>query len=291
MATTKADVPTGVVNQRTGNQATDLSSLLDLVGTDAPTNAIPASTQALIDAGYLTGYQTGGEGDPSQSGTVFQLGPNAPKTQYGDATLARAANGAFTLIAPKNQYTDPNYGQITTTANTIDPSKQRDIYDMLGPLAMSAILGGAGAGLFGAVGAGQGLALSGAQAASGALRGGGLGGIGSFLGGLSGIPGGSLLGGIGGGLLNSLLPTGGGGSSGGASGGDATGTGTTSGTQSTTPSYQAPTTQEVALQIQGGGQQSQQNPMIADLLNPWKQAQNSDNQNRQLMAMLLSQNG
>lgn len=290
MAATKATVPTGVTNQRTGNPATDLSSLLDLVGTDAPTNAIPASTQALIDAGYLTGYQTGGEGDPSQSGTVFQLGPNAPKTQYGDATLARAANGAFTLKNPSLQYNDPNYGQITTTANTIDPSSQRNIYDLIGPLAMSAILGGAGAGLFGAVGAGQGLALSGANAVSGFLKGGGLSGVGSFLGGMTGLPGGSLLGSIGGGLLNGLIGGSGAVGSGGSAGTNATGT--TGGGQTATPSYQAPTTQQVAATISGQPQgQSQGNPMIDDLLNPWKQAQNSDNQNRQLMAMLLSQNG
>ena len=290
MAATKATVPTGVTNQRTGNPATDLSSLLDLVGTDAPTNAIPASTQALIDAGYLTGYQTGGEGDSSQSGTVFQLGPNAPKTQYGDATLARAANGAFTLKNPSLQYNDPNYGQITTTANTIDPSSQRNIYDLIGPLAMSAILGGAGAGLFGVVGAGEGAALSGANAVSGFLKGGGLSGVGSFLGGMTGLPGGSLLGSIGGGLLNGLIGGSGAVGSGGSAGTNATGT--TGGGQTATPSYQAPTTQQVAATISGQPQgQSQGNPMIDDLLNPWKQAQNSDNQNRQLMAMLLSQNG
>ena len=322
-----ATVPTGTINPRTGNTATNLSSLLDLVGTDAPTNAIPKSTQALIDAGYLTGYQTGGEGDPSQSSTVFQLGPNAPKTQYGDATMARASDGAFTLINPKNQYADPNYGNITSTANTIDPSKQRNIYDLIGPLAMSAVLGGAGAGLFGAAGLGAGgVASTAAGAAEGlsgidallggqALTGGSLaqgsayglasgvqnllksggsgagGFLGSLLGGYTGVPGGSAIGGLLGGIGQGLL-----------SGGQSSGQSQTGQTQTT---YQAPTTQQVAQAIQSGGsalstgtqqttnqaQQNQGNPMLSDLLNPWKQAQNSDDQNRQWMYMLLNQNG
>lgn len=153
-------------------------------------------------------------GHPGEANPYFVDPTQLPQTQYGDITMVRPidqpsgqAVGGFKLRNPGLQYNDPFYGQITPTGNTIDPSKQRDFYDMIGPLAMSAILGGAGMGLLGPTAAGQGLAVSGAQAGLGALRSGGqnLGGLGGFLGSASGLPFGSMIGSLLGNVAGSAM--------------------------------------------------------------------------------------
>ena len=156
---------------------------------------------------------------PTEAAPYFVDPTKLPTTPYGDITQIRQidqpsgnAVGGFTLRNPNAVTNDPNYGLITSTQNTIDPSSQRNIYDLIGPLVMSGVLGAAGAGWFGATQAGEAGALSLARGAQGlAMSGFSPGGIGSFLGGISGIPGGSTIGGA----LGSLAGAGmGGGSTG-----------------------------------------------------------------------------
>lgn len=169
--------------------------------------------QRLVDEGYMTlSEPTYSEGYAQGEGATwvnpqwnYTLTPTskAPATRYGsDPTQIRpydvpSGRGGGALRDPNLWYDDPNYGPITPRSNTIDPSSERDIYDMLGPAAMSIVLGAAGMGLMGPVAAGQGTAVGLAQGAAGALRSGGASipsFIGSTVGSLTGIPGASTAG-------------------------------------------------------------------------------------------------
>lgn len=162
--------------------------------------------QRLIDQGVLTRYlaspaSTGvNEGGEFNNPAVYRYNldySKLPQTKYGSLmdvrqmdTPSGQAVGGFKLKDPNAKYYDPNYGWITSSQNTIDPSSQRDWHDLIGPVVMGAVLGGAGMGLLGPVGAGQGLGLSLGRAGMGFLQSGGknLAGLASAAAGATGIP-------------------------------------------------------------------------------------------------------
>lgn len=128
-----------------------------------PTSSDPA-IQALINSGAITTEQAqqaqSGINESGTFNTPASYSYNVdwsklPTTQYGNVSLVRPVGQmGFKLRNPNLQYNDPNYGLITPTTNTIDPSSQRNFYDMIGPLAMTLVLGGAGLAAAGGVGAG-----------------------------------------------------------------------------------------------------------------------------------------
>ena len=70
-----------------------------------------------------------------------------PTTKYGSYADVHAYDvpsnrgvGGFELINHDLWYDDPNYGPITPKWNTIDPSSQKNGYDMIGPI-FAAVLG------------------------------------------------------------------------------------------------------------------------------------------------------
>jgi len=158
----------------------DLRQMLSLIGAP-PEASVDKSVYgalnypdvgALTDAGLIKSVQ-GAYGTPA----YYAPGPNAPQTKYGSPLDVRAYDqpsgqgaGGFKMIDPSLWYNDPNYGPITSSRNTVDPSKQSNFYDLIGPLIMSLVLGGAGMGAFGAVGAGQGAGLSAARLGQNAAR-------------------------------------------------------------------------------------------------------------------------
>lgn len=111
--------------------------------------------QALIDAGVLTKDEISPARTGSGENGVYDLPASyrygidptkVPTTKYGDITTVRPASfGDFKLRDPSFQYNDPNYGAITPIQNTIDPSKQRDWVDMIGPIFAGSLVAAAGA--------------------------------------------------------------------------------------------------------------------------------------------------
>lgn len=183
--------------------------------------------QQLVDSGVISygprRESTGGVPDNGGEGYATTTLPYSvdigklPSTRYGPIsqvmrydTPSGQGEGGFKLRNPNAKYFDPNYGWITPRANTIDPSSQTNGYDMIGPIVMSAVLGAAGAGMFGPVAAGQSMGYGAANALTSGLRNGGSGLAGSaagFLGGLTGIPGAGAAASIGAGMLQGKKPT------------------------------------------------------------------------------------
>jgi hypothetical protein len=180
----------------------------------------PSILQALQSTGAMTPgqntYTTSADGsNMTELGEAKYDWSKLPTTKYGSAGDVRSydqpsgqGTGGFKLKDPNAWYDDPNYGPVTAKSNVIDPSSQRNIYDMIGPLYMSAVLGAAGAGAFGATQAGQGGALSLAKAGQGIAQSGGSGlgsTLGSVAGSATGVPGGSFIGKLLGGMAQSAL--------------------------------------------------------------------------------------
>lgn len=167
---------------------------------------LPPDVQAAMDRGEVSrtlvpGREGSNEGGGYSIPDMYQYSVDPsklPTTRYGDVNSFRPydvpsgqGQGGFKLRNSAEYYDDPNYGPITPMSNLIDPSKQRNFYDMIGPLVMSGVLGAAGAGMFGATLPGQGTALGLGRAAISAAQSGGASlpaSAASFLGNASGIP-------------------------------------------------------------------------------------------------------
>lgn len=134
---------------------TVLSDYFMRAPTDATLNTTDPNIQALMNSGAISASNADWSnfwqmGHPGETNPYFVDPTKLPSTPYGDITSIRAVDssgqvpGGFKMINPSMVYNDPNYGMITSGKNTIDPSSQRNWYDMIGPLAMSAVLMGAG---------------------------------------------------------------------------------------------------------------------------------------------------
>ncbi len=111
-----------------------------------------AAIQSLMDKGVISNTNTDwnnfwGLGHPGEAVPYYVDPKGLPTTKYGDITSIRQVGGPFDLRDESIQYDDPNYGKITPSQNTIDPSSQKNWMDYIGPLAVglaTAGLGGAG---------------------------------------------------------------------------------------------------------------------------------------------------
>ncbi len=120
-----------------------------------PLSTTDPAIQGLIDAGILTQQEISPARTISGEGGIQEVAPDyfysadptrLPKTKYGDVTEVRPSQfGDFKLKNENIKYDDPNYGSITPTLNTIDPSSQKNIYDLIGPIMAAVLTAGAGA--------------------------------------------------------------------------------------------------------------------------------------------------
>lgn len=149
--------------------AAPLANLFNYAYMNAPPTSEDPAIQGLIDAGILTRQElspartiSGENGIENVAAQNFYNldTKRVPTTKYGDVSLVRPSDfGDFKLKNPNLKYDDPNYGSITPTTNTIDPSKQRDIYDLIGPIYAALITAGAGAPWFMTAGLGAAKAI------------------------------------------------------------------------------------------------------------------------------------
>lgn len=108
-----------------------------------------AAIQGLMDKGVISNTNTDwnnfwGLGHPGEPVPYYVDPKGLPTTKYGDITSIRQVGGPFDLRDKSIQYNDPNYGQITPSQNTIDPSSQKNWMDYIGPLAVGLVTAGAG---------------------------------------------------------------------------------------------------------------------------------------------------
>lgn len=106
-----------------------------------------SNVQALIDSGAISNTNQKWNdfwavGHPGETPVTF-VDPDAlPKTRFGGSIVDARQPGAggFKTLNPSLVVDDPNYGLISPLFNELDPSKQSNIYDMIGP-AFAAVLG------------------------------------------------------------------------------------------------------------------------------------------------------
>lgn len=161
----------------------DLSGIFDYLGrttydagslvSDNPIIQKMIDEQILTKTSFkpaMTGQNEGGEFNiPEEYGYSFdssRLPPNVFGLPVFDLKKVEPDNtiaGGFKLRNQALIRDDPIYGKITPSFNLIDPSRQTNFYDLIGPIVMSLVFAGAGGGLFGAASGAQKTVFRGSQ--------------------------------------------------------------------------------------------------------------------------------